>query len=108
MRTLQPSHTFPLKDRPTGCLVSTQTICMPPASNSYTVWLTCQLPVLVIVHTRSHWTPELYGILGVRPVPIRVHNPKPVHVGSPPPVPVCMCGGPPTGSHLVPCTAPHN
>jgi len=38
---------------PTRHLVSTQTICMPPASNSYTVQLTCWLPAFVVAHTRS-------------------------------------------------------
>src|SRR5882724_3132813 len=43
-RTPQPSCTCPLEDWPTGCSVSTQTICMPLATNTYAIQPTHQLP----------------------------------------------------------------
>src|SRR5882724_6283276 len=39
-RTIQPSHTCPLEDRPSGGLVSIQTMCIRPASDSHAVWHT--------------------------------------------------------------------
>src|SRR5882724_10678432 len=60
-RTIQPSCTYPLKDRPNGGLVSTWPMCIRLASDSHVVWHTHRLPSFVIGHGTPRMTPRSFG-----------------------------------------------
>src|SRR5882724_11080079 len=77
-RTIQPSCTRPLEDRPNEGLVSIWTMCIQPVSDSHAVWHTHQLPSLIIGHGTPHTTPEPLGPFMLRPAPIRACYPKPI------------------------------
>src|SRR5882724_9451931 len=61
VRTIQPSCTYPLEDRPNGGLVSTRPMCIRPASDSHVVWHAHRLPSPVIGHGTPHMTPRSFG-----------------------------------------------
>jgi len=77
-RTIQPSCTHPLEDRPNGCLVSIWPMCIQPASDSHVVWHAHRLPSPVIGHGTPRMTPEPLGPFVRRPAPIRACHPKPI------------------------------
>src|SRR5882724_11591612 len=77
-RTIQPSHTHPLEDRPNGGLVSTRPMCIRPASDSHSVWCTHRLPSLVVGHGTPRTSPEPLGPFMLRLVPIRACHPEPI------------------------------
>src|SRR5882724_13239580 len=60
VRTIQPSCTYPLKERPNGGLVSTRPMCIRLAFDSHIVWHTHRLPSFVIGHGTPHMTPRSF------------------------------------------------
>src|SRR5882724_1959594 len=79
-RTIQPSCTRPLEDRPNEGLVSIWTMCIQPVSDSHAVWHTHKLPSLIIGHGTPHMTPEPLGPFVLIPAPIRACHPEPIDV----------------------------
>ena len=78
VRTIQPSRTHPLEDRPNRGLVSTWPMCIRPASDSHVVWHAHQLPSPIVGHGTPHMTPKPLGPFVPRPAPIRACHPKPI------------------------------
>src|SRR5882724_5183351 len=78
VRTIRPSHTHPLEDRPNKGLVSIRTMCIRPVSDSHAVQHTHRLPSLIVGHGTLHMTPEPLGPFMPRPAPIRACHPKPI------------------------------
>src|SRR5882724_13553051 len=60
VRTIQPSCTHPLEDRPNGGLVSTRPMCIRPAPNSHVVWHAHRLPSPIIGHGTPRTTPRSF------------------------------------------------
>jgi len=128
VRTLQPLCTCPLKDQLTGCLVSSQMICVElvagfftehssllfvqPMSDSYAIWHTHWLPSLIVAHGTPCMTPEPLGPFVLRLAPIMECHSKPIdgwltsfHPNLIIPTPVYVCGGsftsvPPSPLHM--------
>src|SRR5882724_11043163 len=78
VRTIQPSCTHPLEDRPNGGLVSTRVMCIRPASDSHVVWHAHRLPSPVVGHGTPRMTPEPLEAFMLRPAPILERHPKPI------------------------------
>src|SRR5882724_1191151 len=77
-RTIQPSCTHPLEDRPNEGLFSIQMMCIRPVSDSHAVWHTHQLPSLMVGHGTPHMTPEPLGPFMPIPAPTRACHPEPI------------------------------
>src|SRR5882724_6632507 len=78
VRTIQPSRTHPLEDRPNRGLVSIQTMCIQSASDSHAVWHTHRLPSLIIGHGTPHMTHEPPGPFVLILAPIQACHPEPI------------------------------
>src|SRR5882724_8727739 len=77
-RTIQPSHTHPLEDRPNRGLVSIWPMCIRPTSDSHIVRHTHRQPSPVVGHGTPRMTPEPLGPFMPRPAPIRACHPEPI------------------------------
>src|SRR5882724_8240496 len=77
-RTIQPSWTHPLEDQPNRGLVSTQPMCIQPASDSHIVWHAHRLLSPVVGHRTPCMTPEPLGPFVPRPAPIQACHPEPI------------------------------